>query len=191
MQISKLQFKIQNLLKYNKGFSLIEMLVAVAVFAVMATISAGALLNASDSQQKILAIRVTQDNLNYALDVIGKEIRTGSSYHCGLDISLVPLDCPSGGSSFTFLNASDQTVTYRLNSQRLEVSKDGGANWQFLTSSDLIIIDQLSFYTVGAPANDGLQPRVTVVLRGIAGLKEKIKSRFNIQTTVSQRILDS
>lgn len=174
-----------------KGFTLLEMVVAVGVFAVAATIAGGVLLNVSDAQQKILTLRVTQDNLNYALDVMGKEIRTGTSYHCGSDISLVPLDCPSGSSSFTFLNASGQTVTYRLNSQRLQVSKDGGANWQFLTSSDLIIIDQLAFYTRGAPASDKMQPRVTVVLRGVAGLKEKIKSRLNIQTTISQRMLDS
>lgn len=173
----------------KEGFSLLEMLVALSVFAVAATVSAGALLNISDAQQKILALRVTQDNLNYALDVIGKEIRTGTSYHCGSDISTSPLDCPSGGSSFTFINANGQTVTYKLDSQRLAVSKNGG--WQYLTSPDLVIIDQLSFYTIGAPAGDNHQPRVTIILRGMAGIKEKVKSHFNIQTTVSQRLLDS
>lgn len=168
-----------------------EMLVAVSVFAVAATISVGALLATRDAQQKILALRITQDNLSYALDVIGKEIRTGHSYHCGSDISTIPQDCSLGNSSFTFLNAPGQTVTYRLNNQRLEISKDGGGSWQFLTSSDLIIIDTLLFYVVGAPAGDNLQPRVTLVLRGTAGLQEKIRAHLNIQTTVSQRMLDS
>ncbi len=175
----------------KQGFTLIEMLVAVAVFASVATISSGALLAVSDAQQKILSLRIAQDNLSYALDIIGKEARTGSSYHCGSDISLTPLNCPSGGSSFTFRNAAGQTVTYRLNSQRLEMSKDSGSTWQFLTSSDLVIIDQLSFYVVGAPGGDNLQPRATIVLRGTSGLKTKTKSSLNIQTTISQRMLDS
>lgn len=178
-------------MKTNKGFTLIEMLVAVAIFGTMASVAAGVLLNVSDAQRKILALRVAHDNLNYALDVIGKEIRTGRSYHCASDISLQPVDCPSGGSSFTFLNASSQTVTYRLSAQRLEVSKNAGATWQYLTSSDLVIIDEFSFYTIGAPEGDKIQPRATIILRGTAGLKEKTKARFNIQTTISQRMLDS
>lgn len=186
MKIKNPKLKIK-----NSGFSLLEMLVALSVFAVAASVSAGALLNISDAQQKILALRVTQDNLNYALDVMGKEIRTGISYHCGPDVSTTPLDCPSGGSSFTFINANGQTVTYKLDNQRLAVSKNGGTTWQYLTSPDLVIIDQLSFYTIGAPASDNLQPRVTIILRGMAGIKEKLKSYFNIQTTISQRLLDS
>ena len=175
----------------NSGFTLIELLVAVAIFAVAATISAGALINISDAQQKSLAFRIAQDNLGYALDVMGKEIRTGTSYHCGSDISTIPLDCLLGGSSFTFINANGQTVTYKLDNQRLAVSKDGGSSWQYLTSSDLVIIDQLLFYTKGATIGDKLQPRVTIILRGMAGAKEKTKTYFNIQTTVSQRMLDS
>ncbi|MFH0803906.1 MAG: prepilin-type N-terminal cleavage/methylation domain-containing protein [Candidatus Tagabacteria bacterium] len=178
-----------------KGFSLIEILVAVSIFAVAAVISSGALLSASDAQQKILSLRVVQDNLSYALDIIGKEARTGRSYHCGVtadDFSDIPRDCASaGGPSFTFRNSAGDKITYRLNSGRIEKVLNGNpAASLILTSSDANITS-LTFYVVGAPANDHLQPRLTIVLRGTAGLKEKIKSHLNIQTTISQRIIDS
>ncbi len=194
MKILRLKLKIKNYLKAENhdlraGLSLIELLVASAIFAVCATIAVGALLAVSDAQQKIVASRITQDNLSYAFDTIGKEIRTGTSYHCGSDISTLPQDCPSGNSSFTFINAVGQTVTYRINSQRLEKIVDGFS--QFLTSPNLVIVDRLVFYAVGAPSNDNLQPRMTIVLRGRSGEKAKTASQFNIQTTISQRILDS
>ena len=206
MQISKLQFKIQNFLKYNKGFSLIEILVAVSIFAVAATISVGALISLTDAQQKILALRVVQDNLSYALDTMGKEIRTVSSYHCGADINdflATPRDCSTfpGGPSFTFINNVGDKITYRFNDNRIERVLNGNpANALVMTASDAVITS-LSFYVVGSPGgflcggvtipSDQLQPRVTVILKGAAGIKEKIKSHINIQTTISQRLLDS
>jgi prepilin-type N-terminal cleavage/methylation domain-containing protein len=178
-----------------KGFSLIEILVAVSIFAVAAVISSGALLSASEAQQKILSLRIVQDNLSYAFDTIGKEVRTGKSYHCGTtidDFSDIPRDCAvPGGPSFTFLNSSGDKITYRLNNGRIEKVLDGNPSTSLILTSSDTNITSLTFYVVGAPAGDNLQPRLTIVLRGTAGLKEKIKSRLNIQTTISQRSLDS
>jgi len=178
------------------GFSLIEILIAVSIFAVAATISAGALMSVTDAQQKVLALRIVQDNLSYALDTMGKEIRTGSSYHCGIDINdflAIPRDCSvfPGGPSFTFINSLGDTITYRLNNNRIEKILNGNpATALIMTAPDAVIV-LLSFYVVGSPANDELQPRVTIILKGTAGIKEKIKSRINIQTTISQRLIDS
>jgi prepilin-type N-terminal cleavage/methylation domain-containing protein len=177
------------------GFTLIEMLVAVSVFATIATISTGALLSVSDAQQKILALRIVQDNLSYVFDIMGKEVRTGNSYHCGItsdDFSDTPLNCTSsGGPSFTFRNNAGDKITYRLNTGRIERIVNGNAAAPFVLTSPDANITYLTFYVVGAPANDNNQPRLTVILKGTAGVKEKIKSQINIQTTISQRLLDS
>ncbi len=196
MQILKSQFKIQNLLKYNKGFSLIEILVAVSIFTVAATISIGALMSITDAQQKILALRIVQDNLSYALDTMGKEIRTVSSYHCGADIDdflATPRDCSTfpGGPSFTFINNVGDKITYRLNNNRIERVVNGDTAAALIMTSPDAVVTLLSFYVVGSTAGDQTQPRVTIILKGTAGIKEKIKSHINIQTTVSQRPIDS
>jgi prepilin-type N-terminal cleavage/methylation domain-containing protein len=186
--------KIKNFKIKNFGFSLIEMLVAVGVFAIVVTISSGVLISMSDAQQKILSLHIVQDNLSYAFDIMGKEIRTGTSYHCGTaidDFNSNPQDCNTGGPSFTFLNASGTKITYRINGNQIERVVNGDyANTLVLTSPDTNITS-LNFYVVGAPSGDHLQPRVTIVLKGTSGLKTKTKSFLNIQTTISQRLLDS
>ncbi len=185
----------KNFINKNSGFTLIEMIVAVSIFAIAASIAMGALLSVSDAQQKVLALRVVQDNLSFVFDVMAKEMRTGTSYHCGLsldDFSDTPRDCVSpGSSSFTFRNSAGDKATYRLNSGKIERIINGNSASPFVLTSPDVNVSSLVFYVVGAPAGDHLQPRVTIVLRGTAGLKEKIKSQINIQTTISQRLLDS
>ncbi len=183
----------------NTGFTLIEMLVATAVFATSATIAVSALLATSDAQQKILSLRIIQDNLGYVFDTMGKEIRTGTSYHCGSDINdftYTPQDCASGGVSFTFLNGYSQKITYRFNGGKIERVFEGGTVNQLVSvlTAPEANVTNLKFYVKGAlPKSSGdiYQPRVTMVLQGTAGTKEKIKSTINIQTTISQRVLDS
>ncbi len=178
------------------GFSLIEILVAVSIFTVAATIITGALMSLTDAQQKTLALRIVQDNLSYAFDTMGKEMRTASSYHCGADINdflSTPRDCSifPGGQSFTFINSAGNKITYRLNNSRIERVENGNPAAALIMTSPDAVITLLSFYVVGSPANDEIQPRVTIILKGTAGIKEKIKSHINIQTTISQRLIDS
>ncbi len=195
MKIKNLKFKIKNL---SKGFTLLEMLIAVSVFATAATMSAGTLLAVSDAQQKILTLRITQDNLGYVFDTMGKEIRTGASYHCGIgvdDFSTTPRDCFDGGLSFTFLSGGNK-VTYQIRAGRMERVFMGGTPSQaisVLTPSGMTITN-LKFYVWGSPpatSGDIYQPRALIIVQGTAGVKERTKSSINIQTMISQRALDS
>jgi hypothetical protein len=73
------------------------------------------------------------------------------------------------------------------------ISADGGltfVNFTNLTSPDLVIINSLAFYVRGSLANDNTQPSVIIILQGVSGA-QKTQSRLNIQTTISQRFLDS
>lgn len=64
------------------GFSLVELIVSLALFSVVVTISVGALLvliAANDQQQKEQSI---MSNLSFALDSMTREMRTGTYYFC-------------------------------------------------------------------------------------------------------------
>ncbi len=180
-----------------RGFSLIELIVAISLFSVAATIGTGALLSVSDAQQKVLALRIVQDNFSYLFDTITKEIRTGTNYHCGISINDFdfynsPRDCSSpGGPSFTFRNNASEKITYRLNNGRVERIINGNDLAPVVLTSPAANVTNLSFYVVGSPTNDNKQSRVTIILSGTAGIKERIKSHIDVQTTVSQRSLDS
>lgn len=182
----------------GEGFTLLEMLIAVSVFATVATMSVGTLLAVSDAQQKILTLRVTQDNLGYVFDTMGKEIRTGTSYHCGTgvdDFSANPRDCADGGPSFTFLSGANK-VTYQIRAGRMERVFMGGTPSQAISvlTPFGMTITNLKFYVWGSPlasSGDIYQPRVLIIVQGTAGVKERTKSSINIQTMISQRALDS
>ena len=169
----------------NNGFTLIELIVALGVFMVVMTITLSAFLNIMDIQKKTEAFRKVNDNLNFAMEAMMREIREGTGYSClG--------NCP--GSSFVFTNKDKSSqVTYELNSVNPEdkyIERKIGIDSQRMTS-DGINITNLSFSVRGNGAGDKLQPLVTISIGGESGTKEKLKSRLNLQTTISQRKLDS
>ena len=77
----------------NGGFTLIELMVALGVFMVVMTITLSAFLNIIDIQKKTEAFRKVNDNLNFAMEAMMREIREGTKY--------CPSGCASGSFSFT------------------------------------------------------------------------------------------
>lgn len=72
------------MLKVSKqnGFSLIEMIVSLAIFAIVVTTAVGALLVLLSSNQKLQVDQGVMTNLSFALDSMTREIRTGYNYYC-------------------------------------------------------------------------------------------------------------
>jgi len=66
----------------QSGFSLIEMIVSLALFSVVVTISVGALLVLIATNQQLQNEQSVMTNLSFALDSMTREIRTGTRYYC-------------------------------------------------------------------------------------------------------------
>jgi len=175
-------------------------MVAVALFAVVMTISVGSLLSLVEANRKARALSSVMNNLNFALENMSRNIRLGTNYHCHTTDVVPPnLDatnnCASGGVLFAFegvggdsSTASDQVI-YRFIEERIEKSSDGGASFVSITAPE-VAIEDLTFYVVGATRSDSLQPRVVVKVRGRAGISGRAETSFNLQSTISQRVLD-
>jgi prepilin-type N-terminal cleavage/methylation domain-containing protein len=160
------------------GFTLIEMMVAVTVFTVMTVVCLSAFLNISNIQRKAEAVRAVNDNLNFSIELMAREIRAGQDYIVG-----------GGGTSLNFTNVDGDTIFYRLSVGRVERSGDG-VNFFALTAPE-VAITKFLFFIDGEAAGDNKQPRITLVINGLAKNKEGIESKLNLQTTISQRKLDS
>ncbi len=179
----------------QRGFTLVEMIVAVAVFSIVMMVGAGALLSIVDANRRGQAQQTVINNLNFAIENISRNIRVGSKYHCGTSGSIdTPRNCISGESFLAFepnggdTGTDDDQVIYRLNGSQIEKSTDGGLSYLGITAPE-IDIDTFTFYVDGAPSGDGKQPRVLLILSGHAGAG-KTQVLFNLQTTISQRLLD-
>jgi len=182
------------------GFGLVEMMVAVALFVVVMTISVGALLSLIDANRKVQALRSVMNNLNFALENMSRNIRVGTTYHCHTQATPppnldTPKDCTEGGVLLAFeANDGDPStpidqVIYRLSGTQLERSIDGGATFIGVTAPE-VRIENMKFYVSGTSVTDTKQPKVTITIQGLAGVKARVKTDFNLQVTISQRLPD-
>ena len=180
----------------KRGFTLIEIMVAVSVFMVVMVISSGSILSVFNANQKSKTLRSVMDNLNLTLESMSRTIRFGENYHCGsAGDPTQPSDCPSspGYSSNLTVKAFDGTqTTYSLSSGRIVRTTPSGI--YNMTSGD-VTITKLAFRVYGSlPFNtpDLLQPQVIIVVGGYVGSSNKPlnQSTFSLETTVSQRKLD-
>lgn len=68
---------------HTSGFTLIEMIVSLALFSVVVTISVGGLLVLIAANKQLQEEQNVLTNLSFALDSMSREIRTGTQYDCG------------------------------------------------------------------------------------------------------------
>lgn len=66
----------------QQGFTLIEMIVSLGLFTVVAVTAVGALLAVISANQQLQAEQSVMTNLSFALDSMTREIRTGYGYVC-------------------------------------------------------------------------------------------------------------
>lgn len=185
------------------GYTLVEMLVAIGIFAIVMTIATGALFSLVDANRKARSLNTTMTNFNFALDAMSRDIRTGYDYRCeNWPVSgTSPRDCAGGGNTLILegesgdpSNPNDQIIyVYDASNNVVRRSRDGGSTYEDITSRNLDLTD-FQFYVTGAgrttgPSSDTQQPHVTITAAGAVGENEA-RSTFEVQTTVTQRVLD-
>jgi len=178
----------------TRGFSIIEMIVAVAIFSIVMVVCVGALLSVVDVNQRVQSIKSIVNNLNYALESMVRNIRTGSNYDCDLIVS-GSQDCPSApGSAISFTDQRGHAVIYRrdasTNTIKRDLYLDGNLNLDPETldlTDPVVLIDRLNFYVKEASSD---QPNVVILVGGYMALKGGNQVRFDIETLAVQRLFN-
>ena len=190
----------------NRGFTLVEMIVAVALFTTVMLVSVSTLLALINANRKAQALQSVMNNLNIAIDGLARSVRMGTTYHCGADNynnnNFMTADCADGDTFFAFrpFVAEDEEdmppwLYWYAEDQngvgRLYKSVDGTISGGIPITAPEVSIDMVRFYVVGTDRGDRVQPKVLVVIRGSAGsLLLKARTSFHIQATAVQRVLD-
>ncbi len=177
----------RNLRKKEKGFTLIEMLVSIALFSVVLTVTLGTIVTIADSNKKARSLMSVMGNLNFAVDGITRSIKTGYGVGTSNGSSCVST------SQINYSTPSDlfdtETVEYCwvVTNGVGTIMKTVGGTSLPLTSPD-VDIDYLEFSEFGTAAGD--QPRIVIKMEGTVQVSPRVSSNFTIQTTVSQRTLN-
>lgn len=199
--------------KNNKksGFTLIEMMVAIAVFSIVMVTAMSALLNVIDANNKAKAIKTAINNISFALEGISKDMRVGTEYTCGDMLSDIindddGLPCPTGGTYIKYRSIradkespGDPTSKYKYAYYKFYgtqmwscLEKDSKIcsvddDFSPITSEEVKLINVVFYVLNVGDTATHKQPRMIMTIKGEAGgTKAKIKTEFDLQTSVSQ-----
>lgn len=203
----------------QSGFTLVEMLVSLALFTIVITMSVGSLLVVVDANAAARNMQVVMTNLAFALDSMTRDIRTGTDYACdataaessysGSTENNNRSDCQNGSDEFSFTEAGNSLTGDTSGDNRIGFSLGTGADAgrimrnlgsggdQVPITSSEIEITELWFFVTGARGryyspvdSDQEQPTVTIFVKGQAGDTVATRAEFAMQTTVVQRDID-
>jgi prepilin-type N-terminal cleavage/methylation domain-containing protein len=172
------------LMKNNmtRGYTLIELIVAVGLFALIMTLASGAYLLMIGLNRQAQGIATGINNLSFALETMTRTIRTSTQYGC----PIAGTDCSGGGSTFVVTDANKHSVTYT--SSGGVITQNGAA----LTDLS-VTISSLMFYVSGTKttsAGDYNQPHVTIIISGTVSSPGKASQYFNVETGATMRGTD-
>lgn len=189
----------------EQGFTLVELIVSMGLFIVVVFGTTSALLTMLDASRKAQAMRTAMEGLGFALDDVARTVRVGWDYRC-VNTGSPPLDeiltfaaCGTNGGVNLLIETDKGTVRYTITEANGSVKGDikktfapyGGTTDPaytnlVLTPPEMSITDA-KFYVLGDPST-GDQPRVVIVVKGIAGDKVGFQSEFLVQTSVAARL---
>jgi prepilin-type N-terminal cleavage/methylation domain-containing protein len=183
----------------NKGFTLVELMVAIFVFTSIMVVAMGSMLTALSTVKEARALRFAMDNVGFATESMTRTIRMGTSYLCKEGEPEINLsnpnmgtqDCPNGGTLLALKpqGSSGSYIAYKQHakdddSYDLERCDDSGTCVSIVSPD--VKITKLRFYVNGSDSNDGIQASVYVVMKGEVTVRG-VETKFSLQTMASQR----
>lgn len=171
------------------GFSLIEVIVSVSLFAVMILSATSIFKMVIDSQRSALATQNVQESLKFFLEVTAKEIRMakkngGACPGLGAD-DIYFVGTENGHDTLLFRNYYGECIKYSLSPDsgvtRFKVNRD--SNYGFISPLK-INIDHLDFVFSSSAA---AQPMVTMNIQAHAVGVNLDQSKMTLQTSITSR----
>ncbi len=198
------------ILETRYGFTLVEMLVSLALFTIIATMSVGTLLVLIGGNGRVVDEQTSLTTLSFALDSMTREIRTGSEYYCGsvtqvtaatvYNSAAAVRNCTGGSDAGFSFREAGESITGGASARRIAYyfeedtlwRKVGNGTPEPIVTNDVKIVDARFVVTGTTPlgtSTDIVQPSVTITIDAQASTSDSVKT-FTLQSTVTQRALD-
>jgi type II secretory pathway pseudopilin PulG len=200
----------------DRGFTLIEIIVSLAIFIVVAVIAIGAFLKILDANKQSQALQTAMNNADFALESMTRDIRVGSNYYyynaagSGQQGSSLSLNSPTIQSYTSTLGSSNYPAIAFYSSQNIPTgwncTHDPIHVYRYNPSGNGVIerAEQTSCYGYTGPfipltssdfniksftlsVDTAHQPKVFISMQASAGSNLQNQTVFTIQTTTSER----
>ncbi len=162
----------------SKGFTLVELLVAMAMFLIVLTVVVQIFMTGLGGTRRLFGRQNSLDSARFILEKMSKEIRMSTIEKC--DGGTCQNDTPY--STLSIHNPKlNQDLDYYFRSASSELRRDGDP---LNAKTDVTITGKFYVYS---PATIS-PPRVTIVMSVVSvGAKASQQVQVNLQTTVSSR----
>ena len=180
---------MKNKKQKNKGFTLVELLVSIALFSIILIIVLGTIVTIVDTSRKIRTMTEVMNNLNFTFENITRSVKTAKNIRNVTSKMVELIDQNNFCIQYIF---EDNTI------KKASTNEPGsdcvGLGNPTKLIADEIKIEDFSLQEVVTKGGDNdfevaNQPRVFVSISGSIETVRGITSKFNLQTTVSQRKL--
>ena len=183
-----------------RGYTLIEMTVAVGLFSLVMLLATGAFLKFISLDRRARSTNEVSNNLSFAVESMARSIRTGSNYSCGGE-GQGP-NCWStqtARSTFSVTDDQGRTVTYLLKSNgsigRCALTSGSCTESSAVSLTDpRITVQNLAFYVRGVgttSVNQYIQPHVLMTVRGYMRPEADGPTiDFTVETMATQRLIE-
>lgn len=193
--------------KYNKAFTIVELIVAMSLFMILISIAVGSFINVLRNQRVVVALMAVNDSMNLSLEQMAREIRTGYNF------------CLTPSNKLQFVNAYNEVIRYKLNNVSSTIERgpsgvfgmisavcnddDSGFNYKPITA-DNVQISNLKIQACGknlssellldecSAGDSNYPPRLTISLSVTSQEPDvaKLGIYTDIQTTISSRRIE-
>lgn len=176
---------------FRRGFTLVEVMVSMAIFAFVMVVAVGAFIRILDLNRRAQDIQTAMNNVTFSLETMTRELRTGSDY-------VVSGNPSNRDRKIVFTantNSSGQKIKYgyRQNGIVLEraISKvpdvDPAVSDYYAITTPIGLRVTYFNVDVGNASNSDV-PYALIQMQGTVGIVEKAKTIFETETLVSQRM---
>ncbi|MFC1789425.1 type II secretion system protein J [Patescibacteria group bacterium] len=177
--------------KNKKGFTLVEILVAITMFALISTAAIGIFTTTIKSQKRILAHQKLLDQTSFVLEYVSRSFRMAKKddvggINCLLGSKINYEITSTGQGGIKIRNYKDECQEFYIENNQLKENKGGKV---FPLTSENLFIEKMEIFPIdgsGWTQNDDIQPTITIFFEIIGGDQTEIHT----QTTISQRNLD-
>ncbi|MFA6365331.1 MAG: type II secretion system protein [Candidatus Paceibacterota bacterium] len=178
--------------KHNEGFTVIELITAMAVFVIAMSIISGVFIEIMKTQRITNSLMEANSNASLMIEQMAREIRLGY----GFATSSVMGNCPSDFSEnlifSRYRGSATTSVAYGYNELSSSIERSEGGNASSTLTPSSVSVNRLCFWVNPAVMNPNgnREPWRVTILTKIAPQNEKLTVRgVDLQTTVSARIL--